>query len=170
MLLARCDHATVSAFLLNGSCCLHKLPTIYQWLEKTCQDRHDTHNTVIVKDALHTDKMCCDMQTQPAGTHANHNTRTTACHYTGNTWLAINSLHAMAMTAMKIHDSFVAVLSTTSMSSCTAAHRSLKNSLACLAELSAMYRASVNLAKLSLMAVSCKPRPSAASLLSRGMV
>lgn len=33
-----------------------------------------------------------------------------------------------------------------------------------------MYRASVNLAKLSLMAVSCSPRPSAASRLSRGMV
>jgi hypothetical protein len=44
------------------------------------------------------------------------------------------------------------------------------NLLACLAELSAMYRASVNLAKLSLMAVSCKPRPSAARRLSRGMV
>ena len=33
-----------------------------------------------------------------------------------------------------------------------------------------MYRASVNLAKLSLMAVSCSPRPSAASRLSKGMV
>lgn len=33
-----------------------------------------------------------------------------------------------------------------------------------------MYRASVNLAKLSLMAVSCSPRPSAASRLSKGIV
>lgn len=35
---------------------------------------------------------------------------------------------------------------------------------------SATYSASVNFAKLSLMAVSCRPRPSAASRLSSGMV
>jgi len=62
-------------------------------------DRHDdAHNTVIVRDSFHTETMCFDMQTQPAEMHANHDTCTTVCHYTGNTWLAINSLHAMAMT------------------------------------------------------------------------
>ncbi len=75
---------------------------LHQGCNETWTDLSDGHddacNTVMFRHALHTEMTCFDVQTHLAGMHANHNICTTACHVTGNVWLAINSLHAMAMT------------------------------------------------------------------------
>jgi hypothetical protein len=52
--------------------------------EQTFQIDTMTHTTLQEsKDFSQTETLCFGMQTQPAGMHANHNTCTTARHYTG---------------------------------------------------------------------------------------